>query len=82
MHITDEDLEGIGDNSVNDLVSNYTLCMLNAHLGQVFLALKPFREVLTSGGHIFVEEECPIHQTKTALQEVWAKKWRILKAMR
>ncbi len=76
-----QELEGIGACSVDCLVCNYTLCAVNAEAGQAVLALKRFREVLRDGGRLLVEEEFPISYARTPRQEVWAEKWRILKAM-
>jgi hypothetical protein len=36
--------------------------------------------VLKPGGKLFVEEEFPIDRAETPGQEVWAAKWRLLKA--
>ncbi len=36
--------------------------------------------MLRPGGWLFVEEEFPIDQAATPPQEVWAEKWRLLKA--
>ena len=44
------------------------------------LALKRFWEVLKQSGKLFVEEEFPISKQDTCSQEIWAEKWRILKA--
>jgi ubiquinone/menaquinone biosynthesis C-methylase UbiE len=70
----------IQNNSIDLLVCNYTLCAVNAKSGLVSLALRRFYEVLSFGGKIFIEEEFPIEEPGTPMQEVWAKKWRILKS--
>jgi phospholipid N-methyltransferase len=74
-------LEGIGRDTVDYLVCNYTLCAVNAEPGQAILALARFREVLREGGRLFVEEEFPIGLAETSEQKIWAEKWRILKTM-
>lgn len=73
-------LADIENNSVDLLVCNYTLCAINSNPGKAALALRRFCEVLHPGGWISIEEEFPIHSAHTPLQEVWAEKWRILKA--
>lgn len=75
------ELAGIDKDSVDYLVCNYTLCAINAQPGEGVLALHRFREVLKSGGRLFVEEEFAIDGAETPRQELWAEKWRILKSM-
>jgi ubiquinone/menaquinone biosynthesis C-methylase UbiE len=74
------DLTPINDGTVDFLVCNYTLCAINALSGQLSLALCRFHQVLKPGGVLFVEEEYPITTAKGLEQEIWAEKWRILKA--
>jgi ubiquinone/menaquinone biosynthesis C-methylase UbiE len=66
--------------SVDLVVCNYTLCAINAEPGKAALALRRFWEVLRPGGWVSIEEEFPIQSANTPQQEVWAEKWRILKA--
>lgn len=73
-------LEGIETDSVDLLVCNYTLCAVEARGGGALQALTRFHEVLKLGGELFVEEEWPIEFAETPAQQVWAEKWRILKA--
>ena len=75
-----QDLLGIPDNSVDYLVCNYTLCAVNSQSGSLALAIQRFRDVLKSGGKLFVEEEFPIDKQETPAEEIWAQKWRILKS--
>ena len=75
-----QELAGIDNGSVDYLVCNYTLCAINAQVGQGVLALQRFREVLKTGGRLFVEEEFPINLVETSGQVIWAEKWRILKS--
>lgn len=76
-----QELAGIDSGSIDYLICNYTLCAVNAQAGQAVLALRRFRQVLRTGGYLLVEEELPIDRAETPEQEVWAEKWRILKAM-
>jgi ubiquinone/menaquinone biosynthesis C-methylase UbiE len=75
-----QELRDIPDNSIDDLVCNYTLCAVNTQVGLVTLALRRFWQVLKAGGKLFVEEEFPIGRRDTLAQEIWAEKWRILKS--
>lgn len=74
------ELNGIADGSIDCIVCNYTLCAVNAQAGLATLALRRFWKVLRPGGRLFIEEEFPTSQAGTATQEVWAQKWRLLKA--
>ena len=74
------ELQGISDNSIDYLVCNYTLCAVNSQAGLAVLALRRFYKVLRPGGTLFIEEEFPISKQDTPSQEIWAEKWRILKA--
>ena len=74
------ELRSIPDQAIDYLVCNYTLCAINSEAGLVAWALKRFWEVLKLNGKLFVEEEFPISKQDTLPQEVWAEKWRILKA--
>jgi SAM-dependent methyltransferase len=73
-------LNGIADGSVDFVVCNYTLCAINAIPGDALFALRRFFEVLKEGGSLYVEEEFPIQHARGLAQEVWAEKWRALKA--
>jgi len=73
-------LEGIEPESVDYLVCNYTLCAVNAQETGAALALQRFYEVLQPDGWLLVEEEYPIRHAANPRQEVWAEKWRILRA--
>jgi ubiquinone/menaquinone biosynthesis C-methylase UbiE len=75
-----QELHGILNNSVDYLVCNYTLCVVNSQAGLVALALRRFWEVLKSGSKLFVEEEFPVSKQDTPAQQIWAEKWRILKS--
>src|SRR5574341_288043 len=74
------ELLGIADHSIDYVVCYYTLCAINAEAGQALLALYRFLQVLKPHGVLFVEEEFPVDQAASARQDVWAQKWRILKA--
>ncbi len=73
-------LESIEENSIDYLVCNYTLCAVEAEAGGALQALARFHEVVKPGGELFIEEEFPVEFAKTPRQEVWAKKWQILKS--
>lgn len=75
-----QELRGVLDVSVDIIVCNYTLCAVNAQAGLAALALRRFWEVLKEGGKLFVEEEFPLNKAETPAQQIWAEKWRILKA--
>lgn len=75
-----QNLEGTPAETVDFMVCNYTLCAVNAQAGAAALALRRFYDVLKPGGKLYVEEEFPLEMAQTAAQEVWAEKWRILKA--
>lgn len=75
-----QELRDISSTSIDFVVCNYTLCAVNSQAGVVTLALRRFWEVLKPGGKLFIEEEFPIYKQDTPLQEIWAAKWRILKA--
>lgn len=74
------DLKGVPIDSIDYLVCNYTLCAVNAKESRAMMALQRFRDVLKPGGWLLVEEEFPISQASNPRQDVWAEKWRILKA--
>ncbi len=74
------ELKGVDSDSIDYLVCNYTLCAVNSRSGLATLALKRFWQVLRPGGKLFVEEEFPVDHCITPAQEVWAEKWRILRA--
>lgn len=73
-------LEGINDKSIDCLICNYTLCAINSNPGCETLALSRFKDVLKSGGHLYIEEEFPVNHINNPMQEVWSEKWRILKS--
>jgi ubiquinone/menaquinone biosynthesis C-methylase UbiE len=75
-----QELQGVGDGSVDHLVCSYTLCAINAQSGMVVLALRRFWEVLKAGGRLWLEEEYPVDHPVNPAQSVWAEKWRLLKA--
>ena len=75
-----EHLAGIQDASVDVVVCTYCLCAVNASPGSAMLALRRFWQVLRSKGWLFVEEEFPIQSAQGPAQQVWAEKWRLLKA--
>lgn len=74
-------LENIMDNSIDFIVCNYTLCAINSNPGTETIALKRIFEVLKDGGVLYIDEEFPITRAANPKQEIWAKKWRILKAV-
>jgi SAM-dependent methyltransferase len=74
------ELAGISGEAIDYLVCNYTLCAVNTQPGLAALALRRFWEVLKPGGRLFIEEEYPVDKVDTPRQEVWAQKWRLLKA--
>jgi SAM-dependent methyltransferase len=74
------ELAGVDNHSVDYLVCSYTLCAINAQPGRAALALQRFQQVLRPGSWLLVQEELPIDRAGTPAQEVWAAKWRILKA--
>lgn len=74
-----DELEGIPDNTIDYLVCNYTLSVINSEASFAALALRRFWEVLKYDGTLFVEEEFPISKQITLPQQVWAEKWCVLK---
>jgi SAM-dependent methyltransferase len=75
-----EQLAGVRDASVDVIVCNYCLCAVNASPGKAMLALRRFWQVLCPMGWLFIEEEFPIQFARGPAQQVWAEKWRLLKA--
>lgn len=74
------ELTGVSAESVDYVVCNYVLCAVNAQPGKLRCALERMRQVLQSGGQLFIEEEFPINIAHNPVQQVWADKWRILKS--
>jgi ubiquinone/menaquinone biosynthesis C-methylase UbiE len=73
-------LAGIRPGSVDLVVCNHALSVINAIVGQGELALHKFYEVLKPGGKLYVEEELPHYMAASSAQLIWAEKWRLLKA--
>lgn len=73
-------LAGVRPASVDLVVCNYTLCAINAIVGQGELALRKFSEVLKPGGGLYLEEELPQYMAANPAQNVWAEKWQLIKA--
>ena len=80
IHTSAQELINIPNNSIDYLVCNYTLCAINSRVGSLASAIRRFWEVLKAEGKFFAEEEFPIDRQNTPAQEIWAEKWRILKA--
>lgn len=74
------ELQGIEENSIDVVVCNYTLCAINSKSGSEVLALKKFKEVLKPKGLLYIGEEYPIDTVTTPMEEVWARKWQLLRA--
>jgi len=81
LHTDACDLTGIQPSSIDYVVCNYTLCAVNAGESRAIMALQRFYDVLYPGGWLLVEEEFPISCGSAPQQEIWAEKWRILKAV-
>lgn len=73
-------LEGIKEESIDYLVCNYTLCAINSNPSCEVLALNKFKSVLKTGGELHIEEEFPINHIENEMQEIWSKKWKVLKS--
>lgn len=73
-------LEGIKENSIDFLVCNYTLCAINSKSGSEVLALKRFKEVLKPKAMLYIGEEYPIDIVTTPMEEIWSRKWQLLRA--
>lgn len=73
-------LDGMDKSFVDDIVCNYSLPSIEAYSGRSILALRRFFEVLKPGGSLFIEDEFPNDRVQNTHQQVWAEKWRILKA--
>lgn len=73
-------LAGIRLTSIDLVVCNYTLCAINAIVGQGELALRKFYEVLKPGGSLYLEEELPQYMAANPAQNMWAEKWQLIKA--
>lgn len=74
------ELNGIEKNSIDILVCNYTLCAINAKSGSEIIALNKFKEILKSDGILYIEEEYPLNIVENKMQQVWARKWQLLRA--
>ncbi|AWZ48619.1 hypothetical protein C3495_07220 [Clostridiaceae bacterium 14S0207] len=75
------ELAGIEEDSIDFIVCNYTICAINSRSGRGVIALNKFKKVLKVGGKLYIEEEYPITDINNPMQEVWAKKWRLLKSV-
>ena len=73
-------LEGIKSESVDYLICNYTLCAINSKPGCETIALNKFKEVLKTGGLLYIEEEFPINNIVNKMEEIWSLKWKLLKS--
>jgi ubiquinone/menaquinone biosynthesis C-methylase UbiE len=73
-------LEGIEENSIDFIVCNYTLCAINSKSGCETIALNRFRQVLKPGGMLYIEEEYPINTAVNSMQQIWSRKWQLLRA--
>ncbi|KYH32871.1 tRNA (cmo5U34)-methyltransferase [Clostridium tepidiprofundi DSM 19306] len=74
------ELQGIDKNSIDFIVCNYTLCAINSKSGSETLALNKFKEVLKLGGMLYIEEEYPLNIVDNPMQQVWSRKWQLLRA--
>jgi 8-oxo-dGTP pyrophosphatase MutT (NUDIX family)/phospholipid N-methyltransferase len=75
-----EQLQGIPDGSVDVVVCSYTLCAIETQPGRAARALERFCQVLKTGGLLLVEEEFPLEKAANPHQDLWAEKWRLLRA--
>lgn len=73
-------LEGIKDESIDYIICNYTLCAINSMPGCEVLALNKFKSVLKKDGLLYIQEEFPVNHIENQMQEIWSKKWKILKS--
>lgn len=74
------ELKNIEENSVDFIVCNYTLCAINSENGSAVIALNRFKEVLKSNGMLYIEEEYPLNIIDNSMQQVWSRKWQLLRA--
>lgn len=74
------ELKGIEENSIDFLICNYTLCAINSKSGSETIALNRFKEVLKSGGTLYIEEEYPLNFVENPMQNIWSRKWQLLRS--
>lgn len=74
-------LDGIEENSIDFVVCNYTLCAINSKSGCEVIALNRFKQVLKLGGMLYMEEEYPINMAANHMQQIWSRKWQLLRAI-
>lgn len=74
-------LMGIEENSIDLVVCNYTLCAINSNSGCETIALNRFKQVLKPGGILYIEEEYPINMTDNNMQQIWSRKWQLLRSL-
>lgn len=73
-------LDGIEENLADVVVCNYTLCAVGSKSGREIIALNRFKEVLKPKGILYMEEEYPIDMAFNSMQQVWSRKWQLLRA--
>lgn len=79
------ELQGITPNSIDVLVSDYSLCAINSDIGKLGLALDRFHTVLKPGAWLLIEEEFPLLSSSDLPQaqqfSLWREQWQLLKAL-
>ena len=73
-------LECIEPESIDYIVCNFVLCVVNSDIGSGTIALNMFYSALKPGGKLFIREEFPISQAKGPDQKIWATMWRVIKS--